>query len=215
MVLAVNWQPAFCESRPQKPECRSQVPSRFDAENFSLHGLWPQPPGRYYCGVSEIIERLDRTGNWKRLPNPDLSPALESELKIKMPGYQSALHRHEWYKHGTCVPGITAAETYFTQSLGLLDAINRSGLRMLFDEYRGRKLTRERIAAVWETDVTLPGVVSINILCDMDNERHLIRELRFEIVDPLKLTAEIGSQSGIPTSVRGCRSGWVDEAGLQ
>ena len=40
MVLAVSWQPGFCETRPRLPECRSQKKSRYDATHFALHGLW-------------------------------------------------------------------------------------------------------------------------------------------------------------------------------
>jgi len=47
-VLAVSWQPAFCETRPRLPECRSQTADRFDATNFTLHGLWPRPRSRAY-----------------------------------------------------------------------------------------------------------------------------------------------------------------------
>src|SRR3546814_10932851 len=50
-VLAVSWQPAFCETRPAKPECVTQDEDRFDASHFALHGLWPQPRGNVYCGV--------------------------------------------------------------------------------------------------------------------------------------------------------------------
>jgi ribonuclease T2 len=35
-VLAVSWQPAFCETRPRLPECRSQTADRFDASNFRI-----------------------------------------------------------------------------------------------------------------------------------------------------------------------------------
>ena len=42
-VLAVSWQPAFCEGHADKPECASQTEARFDASNLTLHGLWPQP----------------------------------------------------------------------------------------------------------------------------------------------------------------------------
>ena len=50
-VLAISWQAAFCETRPSKLECESQTDDRFDATHFTLHGLWPQPRRRAYCGV--------------------------------------------------------------------------------------------------------------------------------------------------------------------
>jgi ribonuclease T2 len=53
LLLAMSWQPAFCESRPDKVECRTQTDGRFDADHLTLHGLWPQPQGLEYCGVAE------------------------------------------------------------------------------------------------------------------------------------------------------------------
>src|SRR5258706_166452 len=49
-VFAVSWQPAFCETKPNKPECLSMTSDRFDATHLTLHGLWPQ--GADYCGIS-------------------------------------------------------------------------------------------------------------------------------------------------------------------
>src|SRR5438552_1569673 len=42
-VFALSWQSAFCETKSNKTECRAQNPNEFDATNFTLHGLWPQP----------------------------------------------------------------------------------------------------------------------------------------------------------------------------
>ena len=47
-VLALSWQPAFCEANPGKRECRWQTGSRYDASYLSLHGLWPQPASLQY-----------------------------------------------------------------------------------------------------------------------------------------------------------------------
>jgi len=51
-VFALSWQPAFCETKSSKTECRAQNPNEFDATNFTLHGLWPQPNGNSYCQVA-------------------------------------------------------------------------------------------------------------------------------------------------------------------
>ncbi|MEM7070091.1 MAG: ribonuclease T, partial [Pseudomonadota bacterium] len=139
-VLAVSWQPAFCEKRPNVRECRSQRAGRFDVENFSLHGLWPQPHGNIYCDVPSNLVSVDKQGKWRNLPNLDLSDALRNELSIKMPGYQSGLHRHEWFKHGTCMHGVSPEE-YFRISLDLLDQLNNSGFRDLIKQNTGRKLS--------------------------------------------------------------------------
>jgi ribonuclease T2 len=137
-VLAVSWQPAFCETRPRLPECRSQTADRFDASNFALHGLWPQPRSQAYCGVDERTVAQDKRRRWRDLPWERLDDDLWSRLRQAMPGTRSGLHKHEWIKHGTCYDGAGAAE-YFEDSLKLLDALNRSGSsRPVCRQYRPR-----------------------------------------------------------------------------
>ena len=83
VVLAVSWQPAFCERHPSKRECKTQAPDRFDANHFALHGLWPDG---VYCGVSDEIMGKDKTNKWDQLPPLALSQTLRRELLKKMPG---------------------------------------------------------------------------------------------------------------------------------
>ncbi len=102
-ILAVSWQPGFCETRPSKPECVSQTADRFDASNFTLHGLWPQPRANVYCNVAANVVNTDKAKNWGNLPALELEDATRTELNQVMPGSQSDLHRHEWIK--LCLSG--------------------------------------------------------------------------------------------------------------
>src|SRR6266536_5805604 len=45
-VLALSWQPSFCETHSSKPECAAETAASFEATHFTLHGLWPQPRSR-------------------------------------------------------------------------------------------------------------------------------------------------------------------------
>ena len=67
-LLAVSWQPAFCEQRPKKPECASQTANRYDATHFSLHGLWPGPRSNSYCNIAKFIVDTDKKGRWGNYP---------------------------------------------------------------------------------------------------------------------------------------------------
>ena len=70
-VLAISWQPAFCEAMSTK--ARMPLADQAAASmprNFTLHGLWPQPGTNIYCGVSRA-ERQASSG--RRLGGP--SPA--------------------------------------------------------------------------------------------------------------------------------------------
>ena len=59
-ILAISWQPGFCELHSAKPECASQTEDRFDASHFTLHGLWPQPRTVMYCYVSPAAVADDK-----------------------------------------------------------------------------------------------------------------------------------------------------------
>ena len=48
------------------------------------------------------------------MPSLELSTDTRNELQIKMPGYASGLHLHEWYKHGTCYR--ETPEEYYQES---------------------------------------------------------------------------------------------------
>ena len=87
-VLALSWQPAFCETRSRVPECKSQTEARADTRQFSLHGLWPEDR---YCGVDAETRRTDEASDWEDLPPVALSPELRAALDIAMPGTQSGL----------------------------------------------------------------------------------------------------------------------------
>lgn len=139
-VLAISWQPAFCETHQDKTECKTQTEERFDASNFTLHGLWPKPA---YCNVNNQIRNLDQDGKWDELPPINLSPTLMTELAVKMPGVASNLHLHEWYKHGTCYSDTP--EEYYRESLDLLDQVNESDVRILFVSNIGSNVDSDEI----------------------------------------------------------------------
>ncbi|MDJ0662752.1 MAG: ribonuclease T2 [Crocosphaera sp.] len=143
-LLALSWQPAFCETRPTKTECLTEDTNTFEASHFVLHGLWPQPRSNVYCGVSQEIINLDKdSSKWLEMPPIQLSADTRNELTEKMPGVASGLHLHEWYKHGTCYS--ESPEEYYQESLALLDQVNESPVRDLFVENLGKELNATEI----------------------------------------------------------------------
>lgn len=143
-LLALSWQPAFCEGLPDKPECQrlAQNPDRFEATHFILHGLWPQPRTNIFCNVSKQDISFDEGKNkdWSKLPaiEKELSPKTWEKLQVMMPGTVSYLQRHEWIKHGTCYPGT--AEEYFSEAIALAEAFNNSSIQKLVQSNIGNQV---------------------------------------------------------------------------
>lgn len=210
-ILAVSWQPAFCEAASGKPECRSQTSDRFDASHFTLHGLWPRDE---YCGVSARDEATDRDGRWSALPALDLSPALRRALDTKMPGTRSQLDRHEWTKHGTCFAGD--AEAYFAASLALLDQLNASPVRDLFAGSIGKRLTQSQIRSAFDTAFGRGAGERVRITCDEDGDRTLVTELTLGLWGTIGAAPDLANLLAAANPTRGgCESGIVDPVGLQ
>ncbi len=87
-VLALSWEPTFCEQHRDKSECREFSTSSFGATHFRLHGLWPQPRGTQYCKVPAEIRDTDDNHDWNSLPEPELSADNRKRLGDVMPGLQ-------------------------------------------------------------------------------------------------------------------------------
>jgi ribonuclease T2 len=214
-VLAISWQPAFCEGNARKPECRSQSGSRFDATHFTLHGLWPQPGTNIYCGVSEAERRAATEGRWRDLPRLALSLATERALAEAMPGSQSFLDRYEWVKHGTCHPARDP-EAYYRDSLRLVAAINDSPVRDLFAANIGRDLAVSEIRARFDEAFGPGAGERVRLACRDDGSRRLIAELTIGLKGDVSGKTPVSDLilASSPTD-EGCPSGTVDPVGLQ
>ncbi len=215
-LLAISWQPAFCETRPNKKECRTQTVTRFDADKFTLHGLWPQPRGNEYCGVNQRNKKLDKDRKWSQLPPIDLSEELFADLKVKMPGLASFLHRHEWYKHGTCYN--TTPEEYFRESLMLLDQVNNSVVQELFADNIGEEITATQIGNKF-VEAFGHGVNNkVRIRCTTDRNprsREIVTELWLNLEGTIEPDTQISDLfKDAPSASLGCSRVEVDEVGL-
>ncbi|MBR8828354.1 MAG: hypothetical protein DSM107014_10735 [Gomphosphaeria aponina SAG 52.96 = DSM 107014] len=215
-VLAVSWQPSFCETKPTKPECESETEESFQASNLVLHGLWPQPRNNIYCSVSDEIRELDESRQWSKLPPIDLSQETRDALAIKMPGYASDLHLHEWYKHGTCY-GATPEE-YYQESLLLLEQVNDSGIRDLFVSKIDQLLSNNEIRNGFDQDFGTQAGEKVNVSCSRDideDQATLVLELKINLKGEIDSDTEIEEliqQAGINDA--GCSVGEVDRAGV-
>lgn len=208
-ILAISWEPAFCEGAGSKPECRSQSAGRADASRFSLHGLWPADE---YCGVSGRDQSADKDGDWDSLARVDLSAATQADLERVMPGTQSHLERHEWLKHGTC-SGVSA-DTYFGRAVLFLDTINNSAVGGLFGSHIGNRLDGTAIRNAFDTAFGAGAGDRVRIACSQDGDRRLISEITIGLRGDVLGTGGIGEliAASRPTDP-GCNGGIVDRVG--
>jgi ribonuclease T2 len=140
-VFAVSWQPAFCEEHPDKPECAVTDPDAYQANNFALHGLWPNKKS---CGI-----KYGFCGEYKKDKRPfcnfapvPMQPETLQALGAVMPSaaHGSCLQRHEWYKHGTCQTNWDA-DGYFHISMRLLKEFNEGGMAAFMSDNIGETVT--------------------------------------------------------------------------
>jgi ribonuclease T2 len=163
-LLALSWQPAFCQTHQTKTECETQTAQRYDAQNLALHGLWPQPKSNIYCNVSNNQKRLDQRRMWDRLPALGLVDETYGDLIETMPGVASYLQRHEWIKHGTCYS--PTPEEYFRESISLTDQINSSGVGALFAQSVGQRLTSSQIKERFDESFGDGAGDKVQVKCD-------------------------------------------------
>ncbi|MGB5832693.1 MAG: ribonuclease T(2) [Thiohalocapsa sp.] len=209
LMLAASWQNAYCERSSRRPECRSLNAGDAAAVRFSLHGLWPQPIGQSFCDVSSRDRRDAEDGRWSDLPRLDLTPATRARLDALMPGTRSHLQRHEWTKHGTCYG--TDAETYFTDSLALVEQLNASPVRALFADNVGRHLSATEVRKVFSGTFGRAAGQRLRLAC----RDGLITELRISLKGAPGGRADLRDWlRAAPSKSGGCRGGRVAGVGL-
>lgn len=147
-VLAVTWQPGFCEhysySR-EKPECNAMQTEELVVNHLTLHGLWPN---RDQCGT-----------NYGRCAGPklDLDESTIATLAPWMPNliYEQDLASHEWDKHGTCQD--LSDDDYFLTARKLVALVDESEIGSYIKPRIGQNMSVQRffehITATLDQDV--------------------------------------------------------------
>ncbi|CAN7437001.1 ribonuclease [Pararhizobium sp. LjRoot238] len=211
-ILAVSWQPGFCEMRPKRKECAGQTAERYDATHFSLHGLWPMK--KSYCGVAADIRARDKKGDWLELPQLAMAEETAAKLSIAMPGTQSGLDRHQWLRSGTCQSGT--AQDYFAVQLRLLDELNGSAVRSLFADRLGQEVTEDEIKQAFDTSFGKGAGDRVRMRGQKAGARGVITGLT------IGLSGNVSASAGLSPLILAagntdfkCDRGIVDAAGIQ
>lgn len=207
-LLALTWQPSFCETHSRKKECRTQTKNRYDATHWSLHGLWPQPRSNAYCGVSNMDKSIDRNKRWHLLEPLKLSQKTATELAFVMPAVASNLQRHEWIKHGTCYG--SDAEDYYSDSISLTKQINNSIVGKLFNKGVGKRVSLKQVRQHFDKAFGKGAGSKVDMRCD---KKGRVSEIW------INLKGEINPETQIKTLLKksikagsSCDVGVIDEA---
>ena len=178
-VLALSWQPAFCESNARKPECRALDAGDFAATRLTVHGLWPNDgpnAGPTYCGVDDETRALDQPKRWCQLPEPEMSGKTRAHLAQTMPGVLSCLDRHEWIKHGTCAG--TGAERYFGETLRLATEVQATAFAQAISANIGRRVTPGQLTEAFEASFGAGAGKALSLVC---SDRGDLAEIRIAL----------------------------------
>jgi ribonuclease T2 len=181
-VLALSWQPTFCEFNADKPECRSLKPGSFAATRLAIHGLWPDSHENKrlrHCGVDAAVVALDEPARWCQLPEPELKPETRAALDLAMPGVRSCLDRHEWIEHGTCA-GVDA-EGYFATTLRLAAAVRASPLGDLLAANVSREVPRRKLIEAFDAAFGAGSAKALTLLCKPSGTKSLLIEIRIAL----------------------------------
>jgi ribonuclease T2 len=181
-VLALSWQPAFCELNADRPECRALDGGDVAAGHLSIHGLWPNDRpggGPSHCGVDAATKALDQPGSWCELPRPETRAETRAALTPAMPGTASCLDRHEWIKHGTC-SGLDA-ESYFADTLRLTAEVQATPMAQIVSANIGRNITPKQLSNAFEASFGEGASRALTLVCTERNGRHLLAEIRIAL----------------------------------
>jgi ribonuclease T2 len=208
-LLTLSWHNAFCETHRYKKECRPRLfpeLKQYSAKHFVLHGLWPQPKSKMYCGVSKKHVGMDKHKQWNRLPDLGLSSQTKEALKRVMPGFSSSLHKHEWFKHGTCYG--TNAQQYYTDAVRLVRQVNDSKVGAFFMKNIGKFVTLKQVRQLFDTSFGTGTGKHVELKC----KNGLITELWLHLGSGSDRLSDL-LQKGKVTRSR-CQKGRIDKAGF-
>jgi len=208
-LLTLSWHNAFCETHRYKKECKPRLFSglkQYSAKHFVLHGLWPQPKSKMYCGVSKKHVGMDKHKQWSRLPDLGLSSQTKEALKRVMPGFSSSLHKHEWFKHGTCYG--TDAEQYYKSAVSLVSEVNDSKVGAFFMKNIGKSITLKQVRHLFDTSFGTGAGKRVEMKC----KGGLITELWLHLGSGTDRLSDL-LQKGKVTRSR-CQKGRIDKAGF-
>ena len=186
-VLAVTWQPGFCEHfkyNGTKPECDNMADGRLVVSNLTLHGLWPN---RKQCGTTYAD-----CGNTPLV----LSEDTVSYIAPWMPNFffETTFGNYEWKKHGTCQTTMDA-NNYFRRAVNAVRTVNDSIVGQYIRANIGGRISRaEFLKRFGEATGLASPQDHVGLLCAGE----YLQEVRIRL--PLNFQEDAGMRELVGTS---------------
>ncbi|MDK2124193.1 ribonuclease T2 [Parachitinimonas caeni] len=166
-LFAASWQPGFCATHADKAECQTLTSSSWTASHMSLHGLWPNRYGGNhpaYCGVSSQVVGMDKNNSqWCQMGDYGLSSSFRQSLAQQMPGVDSCLDYHEWYKHGSCAG--QAPVDYFATAQWLTQQLGGTSFNQFLVTNRGRTVSRNALLNAFDASFGSNARRAVSLKC--------------------------------------------------
>lgn len=184
-VLALSWQTGFCQSmhdngRDEPDECRLQKSPDDEADNLTVHGLWPGLPKsiaargvdnrrwmRFGCATRPIPNMPEaKTSQKCAAAETGLSLEMADKLNAAMPGSggNSCLERYEYAKHGVCF-GFDP-DDYFGAMVRLNHEIKTSPLGVFLANNYGKAITRAAFDSAVAEAYGKQSVKAVKLTCN-------------------------------------------------
>jgi ribonuclease T2 len=195
-VLAVTWQPGFCEHFPfkgKKPECVAMNGGKLEAKTLSLHGLWPN---KKECGTG-----------YGSCEGPQFALTRDTIEKVApwMPNfyYERTFGAYEWNKHGKCQE--LAPDDYFIKAVSAVRVVNDSEVGKIILGNAGKSI---RVADFFARVKARHGdrvADSLTLVCTGHKYLQEIRvSLPREFGTDRDLAHMVGNAQPAPARLQGC-----------
>ncbi|MGF1861520.1 ribonuclease T2 family protein [Photobacterium profundum] len=132
-VLAVTWQPGFCEHanyKGRKPECNAINSGEKTISHLTLHGLWPN---KRSCGINYGYCDSQATLNLSSATIKTISPWMPNFF------YQNSFGEYQWKKHGACQN--LNDDDYFLTAIDLVKKVNSSPIGLYIEQNIGKTVS--------------------------------------------------------------------------
>jgi len=199
-VLAVSWQPAFCVSHGDKPECAITDRLSYQASHFTLHGLWPNRMAQCgidygYCGAVKTQVR-----QFCDYPQVELSGQVRNDLGVVMPSVAagSCLERHEWHKHGTCQSQRNAS-AYFETAIAMTKQFNDSGIAAFMAANVGKPVSQAAFIATVDASLGADAHQRLHLTCKNGKLVDIFIDLPEKLAATQKLSELIAQATPAPS----------------